>query len=250
MQLLIQCARSLAQQNCQSVARLFLGRLERWNRGLSRLQARTAALHVELRAAARLIEELREVERLMLGAQVLPRHRETLLGASQFEIITRHLRSDGNLRVLIVCPLSPQVSPGGLDRTADMTEEIDLPRRVKPQAVALCIDSGRTKSRLLLIKVRVRTLYLHVWCIVEFSLHEYGARCADSIVRGTQIQIGCQRAAHQLVEFGVAKLLPPKRLGGLRDELGGLGVLHSSRGNLRCVVGGPDSAGGQKKSRH
>ncbi len=90
-----------------------------------------------------------------------------------------------------------------------MPKEIDLPRGVKPQAGALCIDSGGPKSRLLLIKVRIRALELHVRCIVEFSLHEYRSSRADPVVRGTQIQIGCQRTAYEIIESGVSKLLPP-----------------------------------------
>src|SRR5258708_9896924 len=119
----------------------------------------------------------------MLGAQVFSRHDEALLGASQLKIIARHLGGDGHLRVLKVCLLSPQVGACGLDRTAHMTKEIDLPRGIEPQAVALCIDSASTKSRLLLIEVLVRALQLHVRCVVEFSLHEYRTGCPDLIVR-------------------------------------------------------------------
>src|SRR6185312_8193331 len=104
---------------------LLLGRLERWNRGLSGLQACATALYIEFRATACLVKQLRELESLMLGAQVLPRHDETLLGAPQLEIIARHLGSDGHLRVLIVRLLGPQISARGLHRTAYMTKEID-----------------------------------------------------------------------------------------------------------------------------
>src|ERR1700733_7424751 len=127
-----------------------------------------------------------------------------------------------------------------------MTKEIDLPRGVKSQAVALRIESRRAESWLLLIKVRVGAVQLHVWCVVEFSLHEYRPRRADSVVRGAQIEIGRERAAHQIVEFGIAKLLPPKRLGGMRDECVRLGVLNDRRGDRRRAVVGADRAGGQE----
>ncbi len=183
----------------------------------------------------------------MLGVQVLPRHGQALLGAPQLEIIARHLGSDADLRVLIVRPFGAQVSARGLDRTAHVTEEIELPCGVKPEAVALRIDSGGAKSRLLLIEVRIPTIELHVRCVVEFSLHEYRARCPDAVVRGTQVQIGRECTAHEIVEFGVSKLLPPKRLGGLCDEEAGLCVLHGGRGERRCPVIGPDCTRGQEK---
>src|ERR1700733_8660019 len=126
-----------------------------------------------------------------------------------------------------------------------MTKEIDLPRGVKSQAVALRIESRRAESRLLLIKVRVGAVQLHVWCVVEFSLHEYRPGRADSVIGGAQIEIGRERAAHQIVEFGAPKLLPPKRLGGLRDEGTRLGVLNGRRGDRRRAVVGTHRAGGQ-----
>ncbi len=129
-----------------------------------------------------------------------------------------------------------------------MTEEIDLPGGIKPQAVALSVDTAGTESWLLLIEVRVGAVQLHMRRVVEFSLHEHGASCPDPVVRGAQIQIGRKRTLHQAVEFGVAELLPPKRLGRLRDECGRLRVLHDRRRNLWRTIVWADGAGGVNAS--
>src|SRR5580698_4073750 len=130
-----------------------------------------------------------------------------------------------------------------------MAKKIDFPCGVKPQAVALRIDAGGAEAGLLLVKMRVRALDLHMRCIVEVPLHEYRTGCADTVVGGTQVQIGRQRAVYQAIEFGVCEFLPPKRLRGLRDEQTVWGILHSCRRDLRCTVVGSNGAGGQYK-RH
>jgi len=79
--------------------------------------------------------------------------------------------------------------------------------------------------------------------VVEFSLYEYRAGRANPIVCRTQIQVCRQRTSHQIMEFGVAKFLPPKRFGRLRDELARLCVLHNGRREPRRIVVGPDSTG-------
>ena len=82
MQLFIQRAGPLTEQNGKPVARLLLRRLERRDRSLGGFEARTTALHIEFRAATYLIEQLGELERLLFALQVLARHRESLLRAA------------------------------------------------------------------------------------------------------------------------------------------------------------------------
>src|SRR5580658_6568384 len=128
-----------------------------------------------------------------------------------------------------------------------MTEEVNFPRGIKAQAVALRVDAVGSKTRLLLIEVRVAAFQLHMGRVVEVSLHEHGAGRPDPVERGAQIQIGAKRTVDEAIEFSVAELLPPKRLGGLRDERGRLGVLHERRSNRRHMIIRADGASGHQK---
>lgn len=115
LQLLIQSARPLAQENRQAVGRLLFCRFERRNRGFGGLQPRATALYIEFGATPRLVQELSQLQRLVLGAQILSRHQQTLLGTSKLKVIACNLGSHGDLSILIVGLLGAQIGSSRLD---------------------------------------------------------------------------------------------------------------------------------------
>jgi hypothetical protein len=246
-ELLVERTGPLAQQNRQPVVSLLLRRLERRNGGLDGFQPGTAAIYIELGAAACLIEQPSELERLTFTVQVLPGHLETLLGSAKLEVVARHFGGDRHLRVSIVGHLRTQVGPRGLHRAAHSAEQVDLPGCVEAEAVASNVVTVGTESRLLLIEAGVGAVELHVRRIVELVLDEHGTRRSHAIVCASQVQIGGERAPHERVELLIVELLPPDRLGRPCDECGRWRVLERGRGGRGSAIVGTDGTRGEEQ---
>src|SRR5439155_21851089 len=130
MQFDIEIAGTRAGEYGEAMLRAFRLRRERGNGGFRRLAARGRAGHVELRAASRIVARLRDLEGFALIVEVGLRDLQTTLRAAQLEVIARGFGHHAHLRVAQSRFGRLRIGTRRLNGTADMAEEVDLPRRV------------------------------------------------------------------------------------------------------------------------
>src|SRR5882757_4280248 len=141
----------LAEQHREAISGGGLSRFKHWQSGLGGLQAGAAALHVQLRAAARLVAHRSQAHGLLLIGEIIVRDLNLLLGAAQRKIVPRNLGSNRYSHVLQVLLFGGKVAARRLDRAAQVTEEVQFPRSVEPRGVTLGVVALITESRLLFL---------------------------------------------------------------------------------------------------
>ena len=113
----------------------FDGGLQRGNAGQGRLQLRLRPRGIQLGATAAFQQGDGQLQGLPLILGILPRHREPILGATQLEIVARHLGQQAHDHIPAIGLGGPDVGRAGLDGAPHPPEEIQLPARIESDVV-------------------------------------------------------------------------------------------------------------------
>ncbi len=233
------------------MTRLHFGHFQQRDVGLDRLQARTAALHVQLAAGAQFppgFGELLGVAQIDQGALG---HRDALLGTAQFEVVAGHFGGDGDLCIGEVVLLGAEVGARCFGGTALAAEQIKLPAGIEAELVAFAEDTLATEGGIRLLATVVTATTGDVRQLVQALLDEHRAGLTHARHRDAQVQVGAQCFMHQLLQHRVIELGPPARhrRGGGEHRRGGALQAHRL-GRRRLVVGADADAAGQQRAGH
>ncbi len=218
--------------------------------GLDRLEPGAAALHVQFAAGAQLRAGLGQALGIAQVVQRGARHRDAFLRAAQLEIVARHFRGHGDLRIGHPGLLGFQVGARRLAGAALASEQIELPAGIEAQAVALGQHARAAGVRIRRLAAAVVAVGGNVRRLVQTLFGEDRARLVHVRQGDAQVEVGDQALVHQLLQHRVVELRPPRRhRRGAREHRCRRALQRHRRLFRRTVVGADAGAGAEQRQR-
>jgi hypothetical protein len=217
-------------------------------------QLRAGAGAVEFGTATGLGAGQHQLQRTLLVAGVVLRHRQPRLQAAQQVVVARNLAGHGHLQRGQVGLAGLAFAAGRFDVAADAAEQVQLPADGGLGAAGVDVTVGARNARCL--EGRGALLAgvgagADRWQVIAAGLAHQGAGALEPGQGDVQFTVVAQRVLDQLRQHRVAPALPDGAFGFARPGEGGVGGVELRR---RVQVGpyvvGADGAGGQQRGKH